>query len=232
MAKPASRVGRVMFIAYVIILHIVLILLVSERYLLPRLLPESNVNADTVREPAPGPQTKPATLPTDLPEPPPGPSSIPSPFPTIERKTNIIVPVQGVLPEHLTDTFTQSRSEDRTHEAIDIPASAGTPVLAAVDGEIVKFFDSNLGGTTIYQITTDRKYFLYYAHLERRDERITEKQFVRQGTIIGYVGDTGNAGAGNFHLHFSISAVSDPNRFWDGTPINPYPVLTGRAELW
>ena len=48
---------------------------------------------------------------------------------------------------------------------------------------------------------------------------------MRQGEVIAYVGDTGNAGAGNYHLHFSIAAVSDPKRYWEGTNINPYPLL-------
>jgi murein DD-endopeptidase MepM/ murein hydrolase activator NlpD len=143
----------------------------------------------------------------------------------------VIVPVAGVKPEQLTDTFNESRSEGRMHDAIDIPAPAGTPVLAAIDGEIVKFFDSEKGGITIYQISADRKYFFYYAHLQRRAEDVSENQLVRMGKVIGYVGDTGNAGPGNYHLHFAITSATDPKRFWDGISVNPYEVLTGKAEL-
>jgi murein DD-endopeptidase MepM/ murein hydrolase activator NlpD len=131
----------------------------------------------------------------------------------------------------LFDTFSQARSEGRTHDAIDIPAAVGTPVLAASDGEIVKFYDSDKGGITIYQLSADRKYFFYYAHLLRRAEGLAEKQFVPRGTTIGYVGDTGNAGSGNYHLHFAITAAVDEKRFWEGISINPYEILTGRAEL-
>lgn len=232
MAKPASRIRRAFFVLYMVVVHAALIWLLAERFLLPRLLPTADLNTGLVRDPVAGPQVMPTTLPTELPQPSVEPSALPSPFPTIARTVKIIIPVQGIAAEQLIDTFSEARSEGRSHDAMDIPAPAGTPVLAAVDGEIVKFFDSKLGGTTIYQITTDRKYFLYYAHLQRRAEGISEKQFVRQGTVIGYVGDTGNAGVGNYHLHFSISTVSDPNRFWEGTPINPYPILTGRADLW
>ena len=232
MAKPASRTRRAFFVLYLVVVHAALIGLLAERFLLPRLLPPTDLNTGIIPEPAPGPQTTPAVLPTELPEPSVEPSALPSPFPTIARTAKIIIPVQGIASEQLIDTFSAARSEGRSHDAMDIPAPAGTPVLAAADGEIVKFFDSKLGGITIYQITVDQKYFLYYAHLQRRAEGISEKQLVRQGTVIGYVGDTGNAGVGNYHLHFSISTVSDPNRFWDGTPINPYPILTGRAELW
>jgi murein DD-endopeptidase MepM/ murein hydrolase activator NlpD len=127
---------------------------------------------------------------------------IPTPAPSPEQTTvtsnfvgqvQLIIPVAGVRPDQLIDTFDQSRSEGRVHDAIDIMAPAGTPVLAATDGKILKLFQSERGGTTIYQLS--------------------------------YVGDTGNAGAGNYHLHFSISAVSDPKRYWEGTNINPYPLL-------
>ena len=142
-----------------------------------------------------------------------------------------MIPVHGVSADQLIDTYTQSRSESRMHEAIDIPAAVMTPVLAADDGEIVKFHDSELGGITIYQISADKRYFYYYAHLHSRAPGLAEKQFVTRGTTIGYVGDTGNAGAGNYHLHFSISQVVDPKRFWDGISINPYPILRGETEL-
>jgi murein DD-endopeptidase MepM/ murein hydrolase activator NlpD len=137
----------------------------------------------------------------------------------------LIVPVAGVRPDQLVDTFSASRSEGRWHDAIDIPAAAGTPVIAATDGEIVKFFDSERGGITIYQLTDDRRFVLYYAHLQRRADELAIGSHVRKGATIGFVGDTGNAGPGNFHLHFSIAIVTDPKRIWSGTYINPYPIL-------
>jgi peptidoglycan LD-endopeptidase LytH len=137
----------------------------------------------------------------------------------------LIVPVLGVKPEQLLDTFADARSEGRVHDAIDIPAPAGTAVLAATDGEIVKLFQSERGGTTIYQLSTDRKLIFYYAHLQRYAGGLAVGKIAKQGEVIAYVGDTGNAGAGNFHLHFSISIVTDPKRYWEGTNINPYPLL-------
>ncbi|MEP6568737.1 MAG: M23 family metallopeptidase [Acidobacteriota bacterium] len=137
----------------------------------------------------------------------------------------LTIPVAGVRPDQLLDTFTAARSEGRSHDAIDILAPAGTPVLAASDGEIIKLFQSDRGGTTIYQLSTNPKVMLYYAHLQRYAEGLTAGKFVKQGEVIAYVGDTGNAGAGNFHLHFSISIVADPKRYWEGTYINPYPSL-------
>jgi Membrane proteins related to metalloendopeptidases len=104
-------------------------------------------------------------------------------------------------------------------------------VLAAADGEIIKFFDSQAGGITIYQLSSDKRYVYYYAHLQSRAANIKETDVVTQGTTIGYVGDTGNAGPGNYHLHFSIAAIDDPKNFWHGTYINPYPILMGKAVL-
>jgi murein DD-endopeptidase MepM/ murein hydrolase activator NlpD len=153
----------------------------------------------------------------------------PTPTPTQDSsfvgRLNLIVPVAGVRPEQLIDTFKDARSEGRVHDAIDIPAPAGTPVLAAADGEIIKLFPSEKGGTTIYQLSMDKKLVFYYAHLQRYAEGIAVGNHVRQGDVIAYVGDTGNAGAGNYHLHFSISIVADPKRYWEGTNINPYPLL-------
>lgn len=137
----------------------------------------------------------------------------------------LIIPVVGVRPDQLLDTFTAARSEGRSHDAIDIPAPAGTPVVAASDGEIIKLLQSERGGTTIYQLSPDKKLVFYYAHLQGYADGLVAGKFVKQGEVIGYVGDTGNAGAGNFHLHFSISVVADPKRYWEGTNINPYPLL-------
>lgn len=137
----------------------------------------------------------------------------------------LIVPVAGVRPDQLQDTFAQSRSEGRVHDAIDILAPRGTPVLAAADGKIVKLFQSVRGGTTIYQSSVDGKFIYYYAHLDRYVDGLTEGHVAKQGETIAYVGDTGNAGAGNYHLHFSVAIVSDPKRYWEGTNINPYPLL-------
>jgi murein DD-endopeptidase MepM/ murein hydrolase activator NlpD len=137
----------------------------------------------------------------------------------------LIIPVVGVRADQLQDTFTDSRSEGRVHDAIDIMAPAGTPVVAAADGEIVKLFQSERGGTTIYQLSLDRKLVFYYAHLQRYADGLAVGKFAKQGEVIAYVGDTGNAGSGNYHLHFSISIVADPKRYWEGTNINPYPLL-------
>jgi peptidoglycan LD-endopeptidase LytH len=154
----------------------------------------------------------------------------PTPSPAVQiperaEPNNLIIPVAGVRPDQLHDTYSESRSEGRVHDAIDIPAPQGTPVLAAADGTIVKLFHSERGGTTIYQLSTDNRLVYYYAHLDRYAEGLTEGHFAKQGETIAYVGDSGNAGAGNYHLHFSIALISDPKHYWQGVNINPYPLL-------
>ena len=143
----------------------------------------------------------------------------------IVQPSGLIIPVAGVRADQLVDTFSAARSEGRVHDAIDIPAPHGTPVLAVANGKIVKLFQSQPGGTTIYQLNSDEKFIYYYAHLDRYAEGLSEGQTVAQGQTIAYVGDTGNAGAGNYHLHFSIAMTSDPKRWWEGVNINPYPLL-------
>lgn len=138
---------------------------------------------------------------------------------------SLIIPVAGVRPDQLRDTFSESRSEGKVHDALDIPAPRGTPVVAAAEGPIVKLFQSERGGTTIYQLSTDGKFVYYYAHLDRYAEGLVENHYAKQGETIAYVGDTGNAGPGNYHLHFSIAEISNPKDFWHGRNINPYPLL-------
>ena len=172
------------------------------------------------------PPTSPIAIGTPLP---------PDPTPTPESanfvgRMNLIIPVAGVRPDQLIDTFDDARSEGRVHDAIDIPAAAETPVVAATDGKILKLFHSDRGGTTIYQLSASEELVFYYAHLSRYADGLAEGSTVKQGEVIAYVGDTGNAGAGNYHLHFSIAIVTDPKRYWEGTNINPYPLLHDRTQ--
>jgi murein DD-endopeptidase MepM/ murein hydrolase activator NlpD len=146
--------------------------------------------------------------------------------PSALSSMHLLIPVEGVRPESLRDTFDDARSEGRVHDAIDIPAPRNTPVYASTDGRIVKLFQSAKGGTTIYQVaSTDEHFVLYYAHLDHYAEGLADGHVARRGETIGYVGDTGDAGPGNTHLHFQIYRVADPKHFWTGEDINPYPLL-------
>lgn len=140
----------------------------------------------------------------------------------------ILVPVQGITREQLKDNFGEARGIGRTHGAIDILAARGTPVLASVDGTIRKLFTSNAGGLTIYQFDRDQRRVYYYAHLDRYADGVHEGLFVPQGTVIGYVGTSGNAPEGTPHLHFAIEDLPPTKEWWKGTPVNPYPLLMAR----
>lgn len=148
-----------------------------------------------------------------------------APSPTAALSFKLTIPVAGIKAGQLRDTFNEARSEGRVHNAIDIMAPLSTAVLAATEGKIVKLFTSERGGITIYQLSTDEKLIFYYAHLERYTDGLAEGHLAKQGEVIGYVGNTGNAGTGNYHLHFALWSVSDPKRYWDGVNINPYPLL-------
>jgi murein DD-endopeptidase MepM/ murein hydrolase activator NlpD len=139
---------------------------------------------------------------------------------------NAIIPVLGVEPSQLRDTFAESRGGGRTHRALDILAPRGTPVIASVDGTIRKLFTSKGGGLTIYQFDRDDARVYYYAHLDRYADGLAEGDFVEQGRVIGYVGTSGNAPIGTPHLHFSIDDLPPTKEWWKGEPVNPYPLLT------
>jgi peptidoglycan LD-endopeptidase LytH len=177
-----------------------------------------------------------ATTPAPQSAPPPAPTPLPAEEPLATQSNTpvsaqlpaglkLIVPVAGVKPEQLRDTFTEARSEGRVHGAIDIMAARGTAVLAAAEGQLVRLFQSERGGITLYQLSKDQKVVFYYAHLERYAEGMAVGRWVQQGEVIAYVGDTGNAGAGNYHLHFGVWLVADPKRFWSGVNLNPYLLL-------
>lgn len=122
-------------------------------------------------------------------------ATAPSAARTADAPSGLLLPVQGVLASQLRDTFTDARSEGRVHDAIDIMATAGTPVLAVADGTVEKLFNSERGGLTIYQFEPSGRWCYYYAHLQRYADGLAEKQVIRRGEVIGYVGSTGNASA-------------------------------------
>jgi murein DD-endopeptidase MepM/ murein hydrolase activator NlpD len=137
----------------------------------------------------------------------------------------LTVPVQGLRAQDLNDNYEQPRGDGRIHEALDIMAPKGTPVVAVEDGTIVKLFDSVPGGLTVYQYDPSGERVYYYAHLHRYATNLKEGQAVRGGGVIGYVGSSGNADPLAPHLHFSIFRLGPEKQWWTGTPINPYPLF-------
>jgi len=142
----------------------------------------------------------------------------------------LAIPVAGIKPDALADTYTQSRAGGaRVHNAIDIMAPHGTPVVAAAPGTVEKlFFSKGGGGITVYVRSADRKWTYYYAHLEAYAPGLHEGQAVKRGDPLGTVGSTGNANPAGPHLHFAVNRMAEDEDWHEGTPINPYPLLAGR----
>lgn len=142
----------------------------------------------------------------------------------------LAVPVAGIPRGALRDSWGDARGDGtRGHHGTDIMAPGGTPVLAAAPGRIAKLFQSRLGGTTLYVRSPDGAWTYYYAHMAGYAEGIREGMAVRTGDTLGYVGDTGDAGAGNYHLHFGVTRMAPGERWWQGQDVNPYPMLAGKA---
>ena len=177
----------------------------------------------------------------------------PSPTPEVARSGNIVavkpgqappveisqqvvvgpaglaIPVVGVKATDLVDTYDAARGSGRRHDAIDIMAAEGTPVIAAADGTIEKlFFSRGGGGITIYERSPDQKWMYYYAHLQGYAPGLAEGQQVKRGQVIARVDHTGDAVASAPHLHFAINSMAPGERWWQGTAINPYPLLAGK----
>lgn len=156
--------------------------------------------------------------------------SAPAPSPTqVTPATALLIPVQGVQASELVDTFNQTRGGTRIHEALDIMAPRGREVIAVADGKVVKLFNSQQGGLTVYQFDPTERYAYYYAHLDRYAPGLTEGKLIRRGELVGYVGSTGNASPDAPHLHFAIFELGPEKRWWEGRPINPYPLLRGSS---
>ena len=144
--------------------------------------------------------------------------------------SGLVIPVAGVKPNQLVDTYTQARAGGaRVHDAIDIMAPLGTPVVAAAPGKVEKlFFSQGGGGITAYVRSDDGRWTYYYAHLNAYAPGLREGQRIDRGTPVGTVGATGNANPAGPHLHFAIHRMNPGERWWQGTAINPYPLLAGK----
>ena len=145
--------------------------------------------------------------------------------------STLMIPVEGINANRLIDTFDAARATGRRHDAIDIMAPKGTRVLAAADGKVVKLFTSVRGGLTIYEFDPTATYTYYYAHLDSYAPGIIEGKLLQRGDLIGFVGSSGDASPEAPHLHFEITLLGPEKHWWQGTSINPYPVLVGRQSL-
>lgn len=160
---------------------------------------------------------------------PPAPAVVPPAGVSGAFSRRLRLPVEGLDRGDLVPSFADARSGGRRHEAIDILASRGTPVLAVEDGTIAKLFFSQAGGLTIYQFDPTTNWVYYYAHLDKYASGLSDGDRVAAGQILGYVGTTGNAPPGTPHLHFAIMRLTAEKRWWEGDAVDPYPILRGSS---
>ena len=139
----------------------------------------------------------------------------------LPRDTALLVPVAGVRLSEVADTWGQARSEGRSHEGTDIFARRGTPVYAATRGYVVRVGENRLGGIIVIAVGPGGIRY-YYAHLDRIADGIAFGTPVTTDTVLGFVGNTGNASGTPPHLHFGMYGRSGPE--------NPYPLLVNRAD--
>jgi len=162
----------------------------------------------------------------------------PAPAPAVATPTapaailgGLGLPVAGVEPQALADTYRAARGGGRVHDGIDIMAQEGAEVVAAAPGTVEKLYLSRGGGgTTVYVRSPDRQWVYYYAHLRGYAPGLREGQQLARGDLIGFVGHSGNASPAAPHLHFAIHRMAPGERWWEGTAINPYPLLAGSGR--
>ena len=138
---------------------------------------------------------------------------------------DMLIPVAGVSFAQLQDTFDEGRDAGRTHRALDILAPRGTPILSADSGHVLRIGSSALGGNSIYATDPLGRVVYYYAHLDAYRPGLQQGDAVARGDTLGFVGTTGNAPKDTPHLHFQVMRMPSDGKFWDGEPINPYPLM-------
>jgi murein DD-endopeptidase MepM/ murein hydrolase activator NlpD len=140
------------------------------------------------------------------------------------------IPLAGVPASALRDTYEEMRGGGtRTHEALDILAPRGTPVLSAANGRVLKLFNSKAGGLMVYAADSSEHFILMYGHLDAYAPGLVDGQPLRRGQQLGTVGTSGNAAPTVPHLHFAIARSTDVKQWWKGAPVNPYPLLVPAA---
>ena len=131
----------------------------------------------------------------------------------------VLMPVAGVRVRQVANTWHAARVGHK-HEGQDIFARKGTPVYSATDGIVLRIGDAGIGGNAIFVLGAGGRVY-YYAHLSRFAENLNVGDKVTPDSLLGYVGNTGNARTTPPHLHFGVySSVG---------AIDPLAVLSDRS---
>ena len=137
-----------------------------------------------------------------------------------EPDEQLIMPVKGVKTKQIADTWGADRGEGRRHNGQDIFAKRGTPVYSATEGYVLHVGENSLGGKVVFVYGAGGRRY-YYAHLDDFAPELKAGDYVSTGSLLGFVGSTGNARNTPPHLHFGV--------YGNGGAINPLPFLTDRT---
>lgn len=113
------------------------------------------------------------------------------------------VPVDAVAASRIADTFGAPRGRDRSHQGVDIFAPRGTAIRSSTRGVVTSVREGGLGGRQVWVLGPGGERH-YYAHLDDWAPGLAEQQIVQPGSLLGFVGDSGNAQGTPTHLHYGI----------------------------
>ena len=138
-----------------------------------------------------------------------------------------VFPVYGA--SSYSDTFGAPRADVGWHHGDDIFAPLGAPILAVADGFVFSVGWNRVGGWRLWLVDRQGNQF-YYAHLSAYSPAAVNGAHVHAGTVLGFVGNTGDAEGTPYHLHFEIHPVGLLSLGYDGA-VAPTPYLDAWQHL-
>ncbi len=132
---------------------------------------------------------------------------------TLRVDASLAFPMEQRDTRAVLSFFGDSRDGGRRgHRGVDIFAPRGTPVLSATNGQVYRVETTRIGGKVVWVRDSDERQRIYYAHLD--SQVVREGMEVERGTLLGFVGNTGNARTTPPHLHFSVYSRGAVNPFY------------------
>jgi peptidoglycan LD-endopeptidase LytH len=152
-------------------------------------------------------------------------ATVTAPAKRLRQSGSLLFPMDPEPTCYILNNFGDYRSPTRTHEGVDTMATLGQAVYAVVDGTLTRqaLVDSPLSGNAWGLTSTLDGTYYFYAHLSAFADALSVGSKVTRGQVIGYVGDTGDAGPGNYHLHFEVHPGSQKNAAVDPVPLLEIP---------